>query len=118
MASTTCVYKEEKIVAARKDKIRIPQETLHVSRARYQLTRLLRRLRNSPRVYWITQSGRPAGALVNFKWLEALLAQAKGKRAFTLFGQAWASRDWEMALKEFRQTLPGGTLGRHITGDR
>jgi hypothetical protein len=118
MSSTTCVYKEEKIVAARKDKIRIPQETLQVSRARCQITRLLRRLRNSPRVYWITQSGKPAGALVNFKWLETLLAQAKGKRAFTLFGQAWASRDWEKALKETRRTLPASTPGRHIAGDR
>jgi hypothetical protein len=112
------VYKKEKIVATRKDKTRIPQETLHVSRVRYQLTRLLRRLRNSPRVYWITQSGRPAGALVNFKWLETLLAQAKGKRAFTLSGQAWASRDWEKALEEFRRTLSANTLGRQIAGDR
>jgi hypothetical protein len=98
-----------------KNSFGIPQKTLDVSRARYQLTRLLHQLRGSPRAYLITQSGRPAGALVKVEWLETLLAQARSKRPFRLFGQATAAKDWEQTLKEFRQTLPMGTLGRHAT---
>ncbi len=96
----------------------VPQKTLDVSRARYYLTRLLRQLRGSPRVYLITQSGKPAGALVNLGWLERLLAQARSKRPFSLFGQATAAKDWEQTLGQLRQALPARTLGRHATNDR
>lgn len=101
-----------------KNNFGIPQKTLDVSRARYQLTRLLHQLRRSPRAYLITQSGRPAGALVKVEWLEILLAQARSKRPFSLFGQATAAKDWEQTLTELRQTLPVGTLGRHATDGR
>ena len=96
-----------------KNNFGIPQKTLDVSRARYQLTRLLRQLRGGPRAYLITQSGRPAGALVKVEWLETLLVQARGKRPFSLFGQAKAARDWEQTLRELRQALPVRTVGRH-----
>lgn len=91
----------------------IPQKTLDVSRARYQLSRLLRRLREGPRLYLITQSGKPAGALVNLNWLEALLAQARRKRPFSLFGQATAAADWEQTLTQLRRTLTARALNRY-----
>ncbi len=105
-------------MARPKNELRIPEKTLDVSRARYQLTRLLRRLRTSPRVYRITQMGKPAGALVNLEWLEAVLTQVRGKRRFSLFGQAVAARDWEQTLARLRQALPARTLGRHGSDSR
>lgn len=96
----------------------IPQKTLNVSRARYQFTRLLRRLQASPRIYLITQSGKPAGALVNLNWLETLLARAQGNRSFSLFGQATASEDWEQSLRQLRQSLTARTLGRYARTDQ
>ena len=95
----------------------IPQKTLAVSRARSQLTRLLRRLRSGQQIYLITQSGKLAGALVNLDWLKALLAHARGKRAFSLFGQATAAEDWEQTLAQLRQTLEENSLGRHASED-
>ncbi len=100
-------------MAGSKTHIGVPHKTLDVSRARYHLTQLLRQLRDSPRLYLITQSGKPAGALVNLEWLERLLAQASGKRRFSLFGQATVANDWEATLKQLRQTLPARTLSLH-----
>ena len=91
----------------------VSQKTLEVSRARSQLTGLLRRLRQTPRVYLITQSGKPAGALVNLDWLKKLLAQARGEQPFSLFSQATARDDWEMALRQLRQSLAKRSLERH-----
>ena len=101
-----------------KDDFGIPQKTLDVSRARYQLTRLLRRLRTGPRIYLITQSGKPAGALVNLQWLETLWAQARGERSFSLFAQATAAEDWEQTLAQLRQNLTPRIVDRHTSDDR
>ncbi|MDA2914012.1 hypothetical protein MYX77_08665 [Acidobacteriia bacterium AH_259_A11_L15] len=101
-------------MAGAKNDFGLPQKTLDVSRARYQLTRLLRRLRERPRIYLITQSGKPAGALVNLDWLERLLARARGERPFSPFGQATAAEDWEQTLAQLRQTLTARTVGRHV----
>lgn len=97
---------------------RIPQQTLEVSRARAQLTRLLRRLQKGPRVYLITQSGKPAGALVNLDWLRRILARAGGEKPFSLFGQATAAEDWEQSLEQRRQALRTRTLDRHTAAER
>lgn len=91
----------------------IPQKTLDVTRARYQLTRLLRHLREHPKIYLITQSGRPAGALVNLDWLEKLLTQARRDRPFSLFGQATAAEDWEQTLTQLRANLATRAVGRY-----
>lgn len=93
----------------------VPQKTLDVSRARYQLTRLLRRLRERPQLYLITQSGKPAGALVNLEWLRALLDQIRGAKRFTIFGHAEAAPDWEEALGKLRESLRARTLERHAS---
>ena len=92
---------------------KIPLKTLDVSWARFQLSRLLRRLRNGSRIYLITQSGKPAGALVNLDWLETLLAQMRGKQGFSLFGQATFTEGWEETLTRLRQTLTTRTVGRY-----
>ncbi len=105
-------------MARPKTDIGVPQKTLDVSRARYHLTQLVRELRNGPRIYRITQSGKPAAALVNLEWLGTLLAQARGKQPFTLFGQATAAQDWEQTLIRLRQTHMVRTLGRHTAFSR
>ena len=92
---------------------KVPPKTLGVSRARYQLSRLLRRLRNGSRIYLITQSGKPAGALVNLRWLETLMAQVRGKQHFSLFGQATVTEGWQETLTRLRQTLAARTVGRY-----
>jgi hypothetical protein len=97
--------RETKLMTASKNTLGIPQKTLDVSRARYQLTRLLRRLRVAPRIYLITQSGKPAGALVNVDWLEHVRAKARGKGRFSIFGQAKAAKDWEQTLVQQRQVF-------------
>jgi hypothetical protein len=99
-------------MTAAKGSLDIPHKTLDVSRARAQLTRLLRRLRVAPKIYLIKQSGKPAGALVNVDWLEHLCAQGRGKQKFTIFGQAAAAKDWEKGLTQWRQTLTTRTLSR------
>lgn len=102
-------------MATGKNDLGIPAQTFDVSRARSQLTRLLRRLRARPRLYLITQSGQPAGALVNLEWLRALLDQARGRKGFTIFGQAEAEADWEKTLGQLRKRLRARTLERHPT---
>lgn len=101
-----------------KDPLGIPHETLDVSRARYRFTRLLHRLRMQHRVYVITQRGKPAGALIGLDWLKALLKQARSKRAFSLFGQATAAKDWELTLAELRRSLKVRTIGRYPSHGR
>lgn len=78
----------------------VPQKTLGVSRARSELTRLLRRLRTAPEIYLITQSGKPAGALVNPEWLENLQARARGEKRFSIFGHDRVAEDWEQVLRD------------------
>lgn len=102
-------------MAAAKNDLGVPARTLDVSRARSQLTRLLRRLRERPGLYLITQSGKPAGALVNLQWLRSLLDQARGRKGFTIFGQAEAEADWERTLGKLRGRLRARTLVRHPT---
>lgn len=101
-----------------KNEFGVPHRTLDVSRARAQLTRLLRRIREAPRVYLIMQSGKPAGALVNLHWLEALLDRAQGKPPFTLFGQATAAEDWEKILAQLRESLTTGAAERYAARER
>lgn len=97
--------RKTRLMTASKKTLGIPQKTLDVSRARYQLTRLLRRLRVAPKIYLITQSGKPAGALVNVDWLEHVRAKARGKGRFSIFGQAKAAKDWEQTLIQLRQAF-------------
>ena len=85
--------------------LRIPRETLPVSEARAKLSLLLRRIRVSPRVYYITRSGKPAAALVDPDWLERIVAQANGQRPFSIFGQARAVKGWEKELKKIRKAV-------------
>ena len=97
-----------------KNDLGIPAKTFDVSRARSQLTSLLHRLREGPRFFLITQSGKPAGALVNLEWLQALLDQARGRKSFTIFNQAEAAPDWEKTLGQLREHLRTHTLERHF----
>lgn len=101
-----------------KNQLGVPHETLDVSRARYYLTRLLHRLRAQPRIYVITQSGKPAGALVSLDWLRALLDQGRSTRRFSLFGQARAAKDWEQTLAQLRKSLEARAVGRYPSADR
>lgn len=101
-----------------KSDLNIPQKTLEVSRARAQLTDLLRRLREGPRIFLITQSGKPAGALVNLDWLAKLIGQARGERPFSLFDQARASNNWEATLRQLRQALATRNLQRYAGRSR
>jgi hypothetical protein len=102
-------------MASGKDDLGIPSKTLEVSRARSQLARMLHRLRQRPQVYLITESGKPAAALVNLDWLRTLLDQVRGGKRFTIFGQAEAEADWEKTLGQLRDRLRERTLQRHVS---
>lgn len=93
--------------------LKIPQATLPVSEARSKLPRLLRRLDASPRVFYITRGGKPAGALVSPEWLQTLLDRASGKKPFSIFGTDKVAPDWEQALKGFRKSIVQKTIERH-----
>lgn len=92
--------------------LKIPQATLPVSQARPNLARLLRQLDASPRVFFITRKGRPAGALISPKWLQTLLDQASGRKRFSIFGLARVAEDWELALREIRRSMEEKTIER------
>jgi hypothetical protein len=96
-----------------KKRSKIPQASLGVSEARSKLTKLLRQLDTSPRVFYITRGGKPAGALISPAWLQTLLEQASGKKRFSIFGNDKVAPDWEQALKEFRRTIMQKTIERH-----
>ncbi len=101
------------------NKITVPQKSLDVSEARAQLPRLLRQLRAALRIFWITQAGRPAAALVNPYWLQTLvnktmrLDQTKRGKPFSIFGQGKAVKGWEKALKEFRKSVVEHAIERY-----